>query len=69
VIGQSDEDTGQAICAFVTLGGTLEGTDELVEEIRAHVGERIGKFARPMRARARDRGRLAPRRQAATMGA
>ena len=30
VIGQADEDTGQAICAFVTLEGDLEGTDELV---------------------------------------
>jgi acetyl-CoA synthetase len=49
VIGQSDEDTGQSIAAFVTLGGTLEGSDELVAEIREHVGERIGKFARPKR--------------------
>jgi acetyl-CoA synthetase len=49
VIGQSDEDTGQAICAFVTLTGDLEGTDALIEEIRGHVAERIGKFARPKR--------------------
>jgi len=49
VIGQTDEDTGQAICAFVTLEGDLEGSDELVEEIRAHVAERIGKLARPKR--------------------
>jgi acetyl-CoA synthetase len=49
VIGQNDEDTGQAIAAFVTLGGTTEGTDELVEGIRAVVAERIGKFARPKR--------------------
>ena len=35
--------------AFVTLEGDLAGTDELVEEIRAHVAERIGKFARPKR--------------------
>ncbi len=49
VIGQSDEDTGQAICAFVTLRGTLEGTDELIEDIRGHVADRIGKFARPKR--------------------
>jgi acetyl-CoA synthetase len=49
VIGQADEDTGQAICAFVTLEGDLEGTDVLVEEIRAKVAERIGKFARPKR--------------------
>jgi acetyl-CoA synthetase len=49
VIGQADEDTGQAICAFVTLEGDLAGTDELVEEIRAKVADRIGKFARPRR--------------------
>jgi acetyl-CoA synthetase len=49
VIGQSDEQTGQAICAFVTLSGDLEGSDELVEGIRAGVAERIGKFARPKR--------------------
>jgi acetyl-CoA synthetase len=49
VIGQSDEDTGQAICAFVTLTGDLEGSEELVEGIRATVAERIGKFARPKR--------------------
>jgi acetyl-CoA synthetase len=49
VIGQADEDSGQAICAFVTLEGELEGSDELVEEIRLRVAERIGKFARPKR--------------------
>jgi acetyl-CoA synthetase len=49
VIGQSDEDTGQAITAFVTLSGDLEGDDDLVAEIREHVAGRIGKFARPKR--------------------
>jgi acetyl-CoA synthetase len=49
VIGQADEDTGQSICAFVTLEGDLEGSDVLVEEIRAKVADRIGKFARPKR--------------------
>jgi acetyl-CoA synthetase len=49
VIGQSDEDTGQAICAFVTLRGDIEESDELVEGIRGTVAERIGKFARPKR--------------------
>ncbi|MGH2980833.1 MAG: acetate--CoA ligase [Solirubrobacterales bacterium] len=49
VIGQSDEDTGQAICAFVTLEGDLEGDEEMVEEIRTHVASRIGKLARPKR--------------------
>jgi acetyl-CoA synthetase len=49
VIGQADEDQGQAICAFVTLEGDLEGTDELIIEIRDRVADRIGKFARPKR--------------------
>ena len=49
VIGQSDEDTGQAIAAFVTLNGDLAGSDELIDEIRGHVAEKIGKFARPKR--------------------
>jgi acetyl-CoA synthetase len=50
VIGQSDEDSGQAICAFVTLEGEDgEGSDELIAEIRDHVADRIGKFARPKR--------------------
>jgi acetyl-CoA synthetase len=49
VIGQADEDSGQSVCAFVTLEGTLEGTDELVAELREHVAKKIGKLARPKR--------------------
>jgi acetyl-CoA synthetase len=49
VIGQQDEDTGQAITAFVTLSGTGDGSDELVSDIREHVAKRIGKLARPKR--------------------
>src|SRR4051794_6630904 len=50
VIGQADEDTGQAITAFVTLEGEEdEGSDELINEIRERVASRIGKFARPKR--------------------
>jgi acetyl-CoA synthetase len=49
VIGQADEDSGQSICAFVTLEGDLDGSDELVEEIRELVAKRIGKLARPKR--------------------
>ena len=47
VIGQHDEDSGQAIVAFVTLQGELEGDAGTVEGIRDTVAERIGKFARP----------------------
>ncbi len=49
VIGQHDENTGQAIVAFVTLQGDLAGDEQTVEGIRATVAERIGKFARPKR--------------------
>ncbi len=49
VIGQADEDTGQAICAFVTLEGEMEGDDTLIEELREHCARRIGKLARPKR--------------------
>ncbi len=49
VIGIHDEDTGQAIVAFVTLEGDLEGTDEVAQEIRDHVAIRISKIARPKR--------------------
>jgi acetyl-CoA synthetase len=50
VIGQQDDDTGQAICAFVTLEGDDDaGSDELEAHIREHVAGRIGKFARPKR--------------------
>jgi acetyl-CoA synthetase len=49
VIGQHDEDSGQAIVAFVTLQGELEGDEQTVAGIRDTVAERIGKFARPKR--------------------
>jgi acetyl-CoA synthetase len=49
VVAQSDELTGQAIVAFVTLQGDLEGTPEMETRIRDHVAERIGKLARPKR--------------------
>ncbi|MDX6652981.1 MAG: acetyl-CoA synthetase [Solirubrobacterales bacterium] len=49
VIGEPDEDTGQAITAFVTLQGSHEPSDEMVAELRDHVAEKIGKLARPKR--------------------
>jgi acetyl-CoA synthetase len=52
VIGQADEDSGQAIVAFVTLeGGAREGetSDSLDDELREHVAKKIGKLARPKR--------------------
>ena len=49
VVAQSDELTGQAIVAFVTLQGDLEGTPEIEAQIREHVAVHIGKLARPKR--------------------
>jgi len=49
VVAQTDEDTGQAIVAYVTLEGDLEGDDDRVAELREHVAMRIGKLARPKR--------------------
>ncbi|MHB8531229.1 MAG: acetate--CoA ligase [Solirubrobacteraceae bacterium] len=49
VIGQHDEDTGQAIVAFVTLQGDLAGDEQTIAGIRETVATRIGKFARPKR--------------------
>jgi acetyl-CoA synthetase len=48
-VAQADELTGQAIVAFVTLQGDLEGTPEIEAQIRGHVAEQIGKLARPKR--------------------
>ncbi|CAB4937577.1 unannotated protein [freshwater metagenome] len=49
VVGQSDEDTGQAICAFVTLRDEVTGDDAMALDLRDHVAHRIGKLARPKR--------------------
>ena len=49
VIAVPDEDTGQAIFAFVTPQGGVEGGDELEAELRDHVADKIGKLARPKR--------------------
>jgi acetyl-CoA synthetase len=49
VIAVPDEDTGQAIFAFVTPAGDEKGGDELTAELREHVAEKIGKLARPKR--------------------
>jgi acetyl-CoA synthetase len=47
VIGRADERTGQAIAAFVTLRGDVEGDEELIVVLREHVATKIGKIARP----------------------
>jgi acetyl-CoA synthetase len=47
VVGKPDEIKGQAIAAFVTLEGGRQGTDELKQELRAHVAKEIGSLAKP----------------------
>ena len=47
VIGRSDEITGEAIAAFVSLIGTDEGNEELIADLRQHVSDKIGPIAKP----------------------
>jgi acetyl-CoA synthetase len=47
VVGRTDETSGQAIAAFVTLRAGIEPRDELVEELREHCAKLIGPIARP----------------------
>ena len=47
VAGRNDQQTGQAIVAYVTLKGGAEGSPEMLKELRDHVGVKIGKFAAP----------------------
>ena len=47
VIGVPDEQTGQAIIAFVTPEGDEQGGPEMEAELREHVAAKIGKLARP----------------------
>jgi acetyl-CoA synthetase len=48
-VGAKDEDTGQAIVAFVTIKGSEEEEEGFDEVIREHVAQKIGKLARPKR--------------------
>jgi acetyl-CoA synthetase len=47
VSARKDDDTGQAIVAFVSLISGYEGSDELEQELREQVASSIGKLARP----------------------
>jgi acetyl-CoA synthetase len=47
VCGRNDPTTGQAIVAYVTLKGGEEGSVEMLEELRNHVGKKIGPIAKP----------------------
>src|SRR5205809_7042635 len=47
VCGRNDKVTGQAIVAFVSLKGGREGSVDKLEELRNHVGKKIGPIAKP----------------------
>ena len=47
VVGRFDDLKGEAIVAFVTLQVDRLGSEELVAELRAHVGNEIGPIAKP----------------------
>jgi acetyl-CoA synthetase len=47
VVGKSHDVKGQSIAAFVTLRHGYKGTDELLSEVRNHVGMKIGAIAKP----------------------
>ncbi|MEO3752629.1 acetate--CoA ligase [Streptomyces sp. B6B3] len=49
VVGATDPQTTQAICAFVILRGGSEEEEGLVEELRAHVSKELGPIAKPKR--------------------
>jgi acetyl-CoA synthetase len=47
VVGKSHEIKGESIAAFVTLREGVESSDELMAELRDHVGTKIGAIAKP----------------------
>ena len=47
VCSRKDATTGEAIVAYVTLKGGKEGSIEKLEELRNHVGKKIGAIAKP----------------------
>ncbi len=47
VCSRKDAIAGEAIVAYVTLKGDDEGSIELLEELRGHVGKKIGPIAKP----------------------
>jgi len=47
VCGRADKLTGQAIVAYVSLKGGREGSVDKLNELREHVGRKIGPIAKP----------------------
>ena len=46
-VGRPDELKGQSLVVFVTLKSTHTASDQLKEDLRAHVGREIGSLAKP----------------------
>jgi acetyl-CoA synthetase len=46
-VARPDEITGEAICAFVTIGPGESASPALAETLKEHVAREIGKLARP----------------------
>jgi acetyl-CoA synthetase len=47
VVGRKDDLTGQAIAAFVTLRGHVQGDEALLTALRDHVAHTLGPIAKP----------------------
>lgn len=47
VVGRPDDLKGESITAFVVLKIGVDHSEELLQELRGHVAEEIGKIARP----------------------
>jgi acetyl-CoA synthetase len=47
VIGKPHSLKGESITSYVVLRGGINPTDELRKELREHVGNEVGKIARP----------------------
>jgi acetyl-CoA synthetase len=47
VVGKPDDLKGEEIVAFITLEHTFTPSDELIKELKQHVGKEIGAIARP----------------------
>jgi len=47
VVGRNHEIKGQAVAAFVTLKEGVTGSNDLADELRQHVGRKIGAIAKP----------------------
>jgi acetyl-CoA synthetase len=47
VVGKNDDVTGQAICCFVSLRPGIADTPALADDLRKHVGAKLGKFTSP----------------------